>query len=446
MTSLRIQPNYYGIHPLQGYKGRLSEALILLKRPSSASVLPLFMEQQRLPLQPDNEGHPPPPDNEGHPASPDNALPPGIDRSNFRLNSSTLFLTYPQCPLEKETAVENLLAFCQSKNVTPTKYVVAQEQHKDGTPHLHIAIWLSGKLNLKSPRSLDAITGKHGHYRGIKYPTRCLKYCLKEDKSPLVFGFDPRYLARLTEESSNSTPKKTTTYATACTVGGKRPSDILLQDPGFYLLHGKKLKELHTDYVMLQRYATIKPFYGIVYTPAPLTEPHGPTKTICEWVNANLFQSRPFRSKQLYIHGPPACGKSTFLRSLASYCKIFNMSIQEDFYDFYSDDMHLVSIDEFKGQKTIQFLNQFLDGQVMCLRQKGNQYLKCKNLPVIICSNYPLEECYKKAATTGYLESLLSRLLIVHIPPTEKIDLDNIHFSEGVDTNGSPMFVEQESQ
>lgn len=122
------------------------------------------------------------------------------------------------------------------------------------------------------------------------------------------------------------------------------------------------------------------------------------------------------------------------------------MSIQEDFYDFYSDDMHLVSIDEFKGQKTIQFLNQFLDGQVMCLRQKGNQYLKCKNLPVIICSNYPLEECYKKAATTGYLESLLSRLLIVHIPPTEKIDLDNIHFSEGVDTNGSPMFVEQESQ
>lgn len=432
-----------GYHHCRDIKDAVGEALILLQRPPSASV-PRLMATPPTPPTPDND-HPDSPDN-AHPGPSDNELPPGLDRNNFRLNSATLFLTYPQCSLPKETAVEKLLAFCQQMKVNPTKYVVAQEQHKDGTPHLHIAIWLSAKLNLKSPRSLDAITGKHGHYRGIKFPTRCLKYCLKEDKSPLIFGFDPRYLERLTETASSSGTKKTTLYATACTTGGKRPHDILLQDPGFYLLHGKKLKEIHTDYAMLQRYATLKPFYGISYTPVPSTAVHFPTKAICEWVNANLFQSRPFRQKQLYLHGPPACGKSTFLRTLAGYCKVFAMSIQEDFYDFYSDDIDLVTIDEFKGQKTIQFLNQFLDGQMMCLRQKNHQYLKTKNVPVIFCSNYPLEECYKKAAASGYLDSLSSRLEIIHIPPTEKIDLDNIHFNVGVDTNGSPLFEPEQSQ
>ena len=65
--------------------------------------------------------------------------------------------------------------------------------------------------------------------------------------------------------------------------------------------------------------------------------------------------------------------------------------------------------------KTIQFLNQFLQGSAMPIRKKGSQGMKYKNLPVLILSNYRLSECYLKAANDGRLNTLECRLEIVEI-------------------------------
>lgn len=100
------------------------------------------------------------------------------------------------------------------------------------------------------------------------------------------------------------------------------------------------------------------------------------------------------------------------------------MPLLEDFYDLYDDDLYdLVCLDEFRGQKTIQFLNLWLQGGLpMSVRKKGSQGLKRKNLPMIICSNFALENVYKDA---NKIDSLRTRLLEVEVG---RIDIDNIQF------------------
>lgn len=119
--------------------------------------------------------------------------------------------------------------------------------------------------------------------------------------------------------------------------------------------------------------------------------------------------------------------------------------MDEDFYDFYDDDQYdLIVLDEFKGQKTIQHMNRWLDGQKMTIRKKGSQGLKTKNLPIIIISNYSPQEVYHKVAEHGRLDSFLDRLEIVEIK--EMIDFQSIEFLPpvvGMDTNGSPLFAEE---
>lgn len=72
-------------------------------------------------------------------------------------------------------------------------------------------------------------------------------------------------------------------------------------------------------------------------------------------------------------------------------------------------------MDEFRATKTIQFLNHFLDGSHMPLRQKGRQTVKTDNLPVIILSNYSLDECYCHSGDEK-LETLRARLCEICIP------------------------------
>jgi len=156
-------------------------------------------------------------------------------------------------------------------------------------------------------------------------------------------------------------------------------------------------------------------------------EPLSAVQKLLEWVNANVCQPRPFRSPQLYLWGPPATGKTSFLRLLDTMLRIYYFP-NEDFYDHYNDDDYdLIVMDEFgptHDLKPMQTYNRWLDGQVMSLRKKGSQGMKTKILPFIICSNYPPERVYHKVYGRGELEPFLSRLLVVHVE--EMIPLDQI--------------------
>jgi len=60
------------------------------------------------------------------------------------------------------------------------------------------------------------------------------------------------------------------------------------------------------------------------------------------------------------------------------------------------------------------FMNQFLQGGEMCLKKKGSQYLKTKNLPVIILSNFSPIQSYSKVQAISLL-AFEARLKVIEL-------------------------------
>jgi len=127
---------------------------------------------------------------------------------------------------------------------------------------------------------------------------------------------------------------------------------------------------------------------------------HGsPSASIAAWLNQNLLRNRPFGAPQLFLTGPTGIGKSHLLKTLEPAVRIYYLPMNEDWMDGFDEDhFDLIAIEEFHSQKTLQFMNQLLDGQPMPIKVRhGNGgKLKRKNLPIIITSNYGLNEIYPK--------------------------------------------------
>jgi len=142
----------------------------------------------------------------------------------------------------------------------------------------------------------------------------------------------------------------------------------------------------------------------------------------------NLHCRRRFKQKQLYLHGPQDTLKTSFLHILIKYCTTYEIPQQEDFYDLYPDpEPELCFLDEFKGGKTLSFLNLFLQGPPplgsTVLKVKGAQALKRSNPPVIILSNYTLEENYKAAQLKRQENLKPTQVRLEFIEVTQPLDL-----------------------
>lgn len=137
---------------------------------------------------------------------------------------------------------------------------------------------------------------------------------------------------------------------------------------------------------------------------------------IHDWVDLNIRKDRDPAEKHLYIYGETQLGKTTFVSNLRKALKVYEVPYDEDFYDYYEDGLYdLAVLDEFKGNKKIGWLNQFLQGHPFSLRRKGlPAYIKRQNLPVIILSNFDLHFNYKKTLIDK-LKPLLRRLTCVHV-------------------------------
>ena len=91
------------------------------------------------------------------------------------------------------------------------------------------------------------------------------------------------------------------------------------------------------------------------------------------------------------------------------------MIYESDFLDLYGDDYYdLIVLDEFKGQKSLTFLNSFIDGTPKHYNVKFGAVQKFKNLPVIFFSNLPPTDVYKKAQDIT-LDAFIDRIDIVTV-------------------------------
>jgi len=68
----------------------------------------------------------------------------------FRFQAATVFLTYAQCPLTKETLLNELNQIFDIK-----EYCICIEQHSDGHPHLHAFLKLESKIHKRDSAFAD---------------------------------------------------------------------------------------------------------------------------------------------------------------------------------------------------------------------------------------------------------------------------------------------------
>ncbi len=71
-------------------------------------------------------------------------------------------------------------------------------------------------------------------------------------------------------------------------------------------------------------------------------------------------------------------------------------------------------IDAFQGERTLRWLELFVQGGTQPLRTKGGQTMKRHNIPVIVCSNSDIAGAY--ARLDPYHWNILEcRFAVVHI-------------------------------
>jgi len=74
------------------------------------------------------------------------------DENKFRFNASKVFLTYPHCPIREQ----GFLAAFNLRDRVKTCFA-KHELHADGSPHLHVYVAFTNKLDLSDPRCFDLI-------------------------------------------------------------------------------------------------------------------------------------------------------------------------------------------------------------------------------------------------------------------------------------------------
>lgn len=98
------------------------------------------------------------------------------DSKVIRSGAKGWFLTYPKCQATKE---DLLKAFPSFSSHPVDEYVVCQEPHEDGSPHLHAFVKFAAKVVLDKKGTRFDFLGYHGHYEVAKSWRAVQAYCKK---------------------------------------------------------------------------------------------------------------------------------------------------------------------------------------------------------------------------------------------------------------------------
>lgn len=348
-----------------------------------------------------------------------------VTTTNFRIQAKSLFLTYPQCATSKEDVRDNLMMTFPNLKW----YIIAMENHKDGTPHLHVAfenrdkMTLNGKVGMKMLNSLVASEllpqGKHGDYSAMKSLRGTVEYLIK-DNNYLVHNLDIAALQK--KKASRDSDLKEVVQKL---VKGANPKEIMNDHPYTYLQKRRHILEFHSDMLLQKKFKKSTKKLTLIRLQDGMVKSSSEERLI-SWLNTNLTSGLPrnFKQSQLWLYGPSNIGKSTIINNLYNFFRIYPIP-SEDYYCEWDDEGYdLAVLDEYCGSKTIGFLNQWLEGGVLPLKQKNKpSYMKRFNVPTIICSNLNPCEVYKNC-TEVQKTALLNRLELVYT--NDRIQLEYI--------------------
>ena len=277
------------------------------------------------------------------------------------------FLTYPQCPADAQSCLDDLRDKLQEKwNLAIEEYVVCEEKHQDGSPHLHAFLKLDRKIRFKGDRFNFIYEGKeyHGDYQIAKSWHAVQRYVAK----------DKKYITNLNLKAAMQKQSKK--------IG---------------------IKELETDPLELLEKGVIT---GLQL--ASFVKNQNIYKMLKNKRKANReIQLDIEKKRHIWYYGESNTGKTYRIKQMIKDDpdNWFQIPLNNDWIG-YNEEKNLY-IDEFKGQLTIQELNRLCDGGAK-VNVKGGTVQLASDVVIYICSNYNIKECYKKADPI-VLESLYNR-------------------------------------
>lgn len=207
--------------------------------------------------------------------------------SNFRLDAKHLFLTYPQCDLDKQVAYD----FLEDK-FHPKLILVAREEHADGTPHLHVYLGLEKRRHFTGADFADIFIHPktyHGNYQSCRSPSAAAKYAAKDQD--FVSNFDPL-------KTNN---RKLKEWASSELINGRRPLTSLVKDEPILLFGYQRLQQDYLCFLRDQQAANVLPLPPFLPNPWSLVLPSNRrAKRRHYW----LWSSRPNVGKSFYFAKP----------------------------------------------------------------------------------------------------------------------------------------------
>ncbi|UMM45350.1 replication-associated protein [Galium leaf distortion virus] len=257
----------------------------------------------------------------------------------FRISAKNYFITYPQCSLSKEEALEQLLGL---NTPTNKKYIkIARELHENGEPHLHVLVQFEGKFVCTNCRFFDLVSPTrsahfHPNVQGAKSSSDVKSY-VNKDGDTLEWGefqIDGRSARGGCQTANDS-------YAKALNAGGVLEALQVLKE------------EQPADFV--KHFHNLRANFEKIFAKAP--EPWVPPYPLSSFTNVpedmqawsdEYFgvdpAARPVRPRSIIIEGSSRTGKTMWARSLGSHNYIsghldFNPRV-------YSDEVEYNVIDD----------------------------------------------------------------------------------------------------
>nr|CBA10393.1 Rep protein [Alternanthera yellow vein virus] len=231
----------------------------------------------------------------------------------FRLNRKNLFLTYSQCPISKEQALQQIL---NTQTPVNKKFIrVCRELHEDGNPHLHALVQFEGKFQLTNPRFFDLQSPNssaqyHCFITDAKSSSDVKAY-IEKDGDILDWGtfqIDGRS-ARGGQQTANDA------YARAINTGNKEQALDVIRElaPKDYVLQFHNLNGNLERIFMPPTQEYISPFNCSSFDQVP--------EEIEEWAADNVMSAaaRPWRPISIVIEGDSRTGKTMWARSLGPH-------------------------------------------------------------------------------------------------------------------------------
>lgn len=320
--------------------------------------------------------------------------------------------------------------------------IVAREVHQDGTPHIHAFVRFSKKVALQGGPGLtllDGLAGQHGNYMATRQQVAWIKYIKKEDSMAIEWNMPAtvrkqarRGLDWNADDSEELAPSKRALkiaeYAESI-VKGRDPYDLNDEDAGFMMMNLDRVLRYQQ---WLKKKSEGEPTVRV--KKVTVVGGGGAREAVQKWLDYAFVDGpavRPPRTPQLYLWGPPGIGKTRLWSKLAfamendaMVSKLTRFDIPtNDNHDEYSPKHQFAVLDEFRGQKKIQWLNRFLDGSPMTLNARYNNHIKSRNIPVMLLSNFAPDTVYKNVEPI-LMQALLDRLEVVYASSDIDIEVE----------------------